>query len=158
MEKPSVVHNTFIIERIYPKPPEYVFTAFADPRKKRRWFAEGDHHAVDEFEMDFRVGGAERLRYRMGEGTPVKGLSILTESRFVDIAPNRRVVVAQTMDLAGKRISASLVTFELLAIAAGTKLICTHQGAYFEGADGPRTREAGWNALLERLQEEVVGS
>ena len=30
----SVVHNTFVIERSYPKPPERVFSAFADPAMK----------------------------------------------------------------------------------------------------------------------------
>ena len=30
MQEQSVVHNTFVIERSYPKPPERVFAAFAD--------------------------------------------------------------------------------------------------------------------------------
>ncbi len=41
MEQLSVTHSTFVIERSYPTSPERVFAAFADPAKKRRWFAEG---------------------------------------------------------------------------------------------------------------------
>ena len=47
------------------------------------------------------------------------------------------------MTLGDKRISAALVTIELLPTGKGTDLICTHQGAFFEGSDGPQMREAG---------------
>jgi len=38
----------------------------------------------------------------------------------------------------------------------GTDLICTHQGAFFEGADGPQMREAGWRHLFENLAKELA--
>src|SRR6266481_3820107 len=106
MEEQSVVHNTFVIERTYPTTPERVFAAFADPAKKRRWFAEGHSHDVEEFEMDFRVGGSERARYRMNESTPFPGTSLTNDGTYLDIVPNRRVTIAATMSLGGKRISA----------------------------------------------------
>jgi uncharacterized protein YndB with AHSA1/START domain len=155
MEEQSVIHNTFVIERSYPKPPERVFSAFADPDKKRRWFAPGENHEVEEFEMDFRVGGAERLRYRFKEGTPFTGIVVANEGNYLDILQNRRVVTAHAMTLGDKRISVSLVTIELLSTDKGTDLICTHQGAFFEGADGPQLREAGWRHLLEQLAKEL---
>ena len=156
MAEQSVIHSTFVIERSYPKPPERVFAAFADPAKKRRWFAEGESHEVEEFEMDFRVGGAERTRYRFKEGTPFTGVALANEGSFQDIVPNRRVVNASTMTFGEKRISASLVTVEFLATDKGTDLICTHQGAFFEGADGPQIREAGWRQLLDQLANELT--
>ena len=156
MQEPSVIHSTFVIERSYPKPPELVFSAFANPATKRRWFAEGHSHEVEAFEMDFRIGGAERARYRFKEGTPFEGIAITNEGSFQDIVPNRCIVSASTMTFGDKRISSSLVTIELLPTDKGTDLICTHQGAFFEGADGPQLRETGWRLLLEKLAEELA--
>ena len=53
------------------------------------------------------------------------------------------------MTIGDKRISASLVTFGFLTSESGTDLIFTFQGAFFEGADGPQMREAGWRKRLE---------
>ncbi|HTF62709.1 MAG TPA: SRPBCC family protein [Edaphobacter sp.] len=156
MQEQSVIHSTFVIERSYPATPERVFAAFADPAKKRRWFAEGNHHEVEHYELDFRVGGTERARFRFKkEGTPLKGIACTNDTTYQDIVPNRRVVFASTMSVDEKRISASLATLELLSSETGTDLIFTHQGAFFEGADGPEMREAGWRKLLEQLTEEV---
>ncbi len=156
MEQQSVIHSTFVIERSFAKPPERVFSAFADAAKKRRWFADPETSEIEEFGMDFRVGGTERLRYRFKEGTPLKGQELTNEGRFLEIVPERRIVTASTMALGEKRISASLVTIELVPTDKGTDLICTHQGAFFEGADGPKMREAGWRTLLDKLTAELA--
>jgi uncharacterized protein YndB with AHSA1/START domain len=156
MAEHSVIHNTFVIERSYPATPERVFAAFADPATKRRWFVEGEGHDVEHFEMDFRAGGKEQARFRFKEGTPLKGIACTNDISYQDIVPNRRVVAASTMSVGGKCISASLTTFEFLPSGGGTDLIFTHQGAFFEGSDGPERREVGWRKLFDRLTGEFA--
>ena len=156
MQQPTAIHNTFVVERSYPKPSQRVFAAFADSAQKRRWFAEGDGHEIEQYESDFRIGGTERLRYRFKEGTPFPGVPLINEVRYEDIVPNQRIVTASTMEIGGRRISASLVTFEFLPTETGTDLICTHQGVFFEGSDGPQMREAGWRTLLDKLTAELA--
>ena len=150
----SVIHNTFVIERSLAAKPERVFAAFADPIQKRRWFIEGDHHEVEQFDMDFRIGGSEHASYRFKEGTPLAGKTLTNLTTYQDIIPNRRMVFTSSMSLGDNRISATLVTAEFLASETGTDIILTHQGAFFEGADGPERREAGWRTLLDRLTRE----
>jgi len=156
MNQPKVIHSTFTLERSFSKPPQTVFAALSDPAKLRRWFAGGDQHDVEEFSVDFRVGGEERLRYRL-KGGPVDGKEITNLGRFQEIVPNERIVAARTMALEGKRFSASQVTFELLPTKDGTDLICTHQGAFFEMPNGPQMLEAGWRALMDKLAAELEG-
>jgi uncharacterized protein YndB with AHSA1/START domain len=51
-----VTHATFSLERSYPVPPARVFTAWADPAAKARWFTPGPGSG---HQLDFRVGGRE---------------------------------------------------------------------------------------------------
>ena len=102
--EPSTIHSTFVIERSYPQSPDRVYSAFAQPARKRRWYAEGDHE-IQEFEMEFRVGGSERLRYRFKEGHPIAGSEIANESTYQDIVPEKHIVMAQKMSLNGKPIT-----------------------------------------------------
>jgi hypothetical protein len=60
------------------------------------------------------------------------------------------------MTIGGRCISATLVTVELLAVEKGTDLVLTHQGAFFEGADGPEMRQEGWKKLMEKLAGEFA--
>ena len=51
--------------------------------------------------------------------------------------------MAYTMAVDGTNISASLGTVEFEGIGAGTRLIYTEQGAFFDGGDGPSSRKQG---------------
>jgi uncharacterized protein YndB with AHSA1/START domain len=158
MEKTTVTHGTFVIERSYAATPERVFAAFQDPAKKRRWFIDGRNNEAETFEMDFRVGGAERSSYRMGPNSPFPGTVISNETKYMDIVPNRRLVIAYTMSMGERRFSSSQATFELVPSENGTALTFTEQGAYFEGSDGVERREAGWRALLEHLEKAIAAA
>jgi uncharacterized protein YndB with AHSA1/START domain len=151
----SVTHSTFTIERSYPSQPDRVFAAFADPAKKRRWFAEGERGHIEEFTMDFRIGGRERTRSRFAEGSPFSGTALTNDTIYQDIVPNQRIVMAYTMTLGEKRISSSQATVEFLPAEKGTDLLFTEQAAFFPGADGARIREEGWRELLQQLATEL---
>jgi uncharacterized protein YndB with AHSA1/START domain len=157
MTEHVVVHSTFAVERDYSAAPARVFAAFADPATKRRWF-HGEGVDVTESTVDFRVGGREctRFLFKGGpDGAPPKGTEIRNDTTYQDIVPDRRLVFAYTMTIAGRRMSASLATVELRPSGDGTHLVFTEQGAFFEGADGPKLREGGWRDLLAALGREV---
>lgn len=151
MPEPTVVHDTFTVQRIFPHPADRVFAAFADGAKKRKWFAEGHSNEVLKFENDFRVGGTEHSSYRMSDKTPFPGVELATEGTYLDIVPEKRIVQAGYMTLGGRTISATMATFEFVRNDLGTELVLTHQGAFFEGSGGPKMREEGWRKLIDSL-------
>jgi uncharacterized protein YndB with AHSA1/START domain len=82
MSTPSIVHSTFVIERTYPASAARVFAAFSDPATKRRWFADGEGWQIDEFNVDFRVGGRETSRFRFKDGPQV-----FNDTVYQDVIP-----------------------------------------------------------------------
>jgi uncharacterized protein YndB with AHSA1/START domain len=151
MTEQTVTHSTLVMERHLPASPAKVYQAFADPELKRRWFAEGEQHDVEEFSSELSQGATERLRYRFREDTPFAGLAICNHDTVLDLVPQQRIVSASRMDFGDACISLALVTTEFLGEAEGTRLTITFQGAFLPGADGPEIREMGWNVHLDRL-------
>jgi uncharacterized protein YndB with AHSA1/START domain len=149
MTERSVTHATFVVERTYDASPDRVFAAWADPAAKARWFGNPDD-GVDEFELDFRVGGRELSR-----GTAPNGKAYTYEARYQDIVPDDRIVYAYDMHLEEARISVSLSTVQLSPEGEGTRLTYTEQGAFLDGLDTPEQREQGSGALFDALGEEL---
>ena len=152
--EPKVVHATCVVERSFSKPPLVVFAALSDPNKVQRWMG-GNARELEDFLVEFKEGGRQVMSYRMGPQSPIAGSVILNEGRYQQIVLGERVVIASTMKRDGKMFSSSQVTFELVETEAGTDLILTHQGAFFEGADGPAMREQGWRHLIANLARVV---
>jgi uncharacterized protein YndB with AHSA1/START domain len=147
MSDRSAVHETFVIERSYDAPPPRVFAAWADPAAKRRWWGSADTH-----ELDFQVGGSERLVATMDSGT------VYTyEGRYQDIVSDERIVYSYDMHRDSDRISVSLSTVELIAAEGGTLLRYTEQGVFLDGHDTAQQREHGTRELLEGLAAELAG-
>lgn len=150
MTERSVTHATFTIERTYDAPPARVFNAFADPAAKRRWFAEGEGWTVEEFAVDFRVGGYERSGFRYRGGPLIRNDTV-----YQDIVPDQRIIIAYTMTVGENPISASLATMQFEPAGAGARLTFTEQGAFLDGYDDPAQREKGTSGLLDALDAEL---
>jgi uncharacterized protein YndB with AHSA1/START domain len=130
----SVTHATFAIERTYDASPARVFAAWADPEAKARWFGNPES-GVDEYELDFQIGGRELNR---------------------DIVPDERIVYAYDMYLDETRISVSLGTVELKPDGDGTRLTYTEQGAFLDGLDSAEQRQQGTGGIFDALAEELA--
>jgi len=143
----SVQHATFVIERGYDFPPAKVFAAWASPEAKGRWFGgPAKEWKLKVRELDFRIGGWERL-----VGAWTSGTVSDFDSVYQDIVPDRRIVYSYAMHIDDRRISVSLATVEFKPAGAGTKLILTEQGAFLDGYDDSGSREHGTRALLDNL-------
>lgn len=150
MSNRSAKHDTFVIERTYPASPARVFAAWADPRVKARWFVGPEEHQSAGHELDFRVGGRERVR-----GGPPGGHVYTFEARYMDIVPDERIVYTYEMHMDEARISVSVATLELRPEGAGTRLILTEQGVFLDGLDNVAAREQGTHGLLDKLGVEL---
>ncbi|MGE0210568.1 MAG: SRPBCC family protein [Parvibaculaceae bacterium] len=139
----SETHATFTVEASHEASPAAVFRAFADPAIKRAWFIEGEGWVVDKYETDFRVGGWESSHFRHQGKT-----AFTNETVFLDIVPDRRIVLAYTMTMEGKPISASLATITFEAQGKGTKVTYTEQATFLDGLDKAADREAGCRWLM----------
>ncbi len=132
---------SFTIERIYPTSPQRVFAAWSDAQAKNSWFAQGS-----DYSLDFSVGGSERLTANASEG-----VQYTYEARYYDIVEDERIVYAYEMHRNETRISVSLTSVQLEAIAEGTRLSYIEQGVFLDGHDTPAAREHGTRELLEKL-------
>ena len=147
VKSPPAQHASFAIERSFAQPPARVFAAWADAEAKAKWFAgtAGKWKPLVR-EMDFRVGGRERLKGRWDSGMVSD-----FDARYHDIVPNRRIVYSYAMHIDERRISVSLATIEFEPEGAGTRLKLTEQGAFLDGYDDAGSRERGTASLLDNL-------
>jgi uncharacterized protein YndB with AHSA1/START domain len=148
MSDRSTNHATFVIERSYEAAPSRVWRAWADPEEKLHWF--GPRVTKPEHELEFRVGGIERMTVQTPEG------AVYTfAARYQDIVEGERFVQTYEMYLDDARISVSVATVEFEAAGTGTKLTMTEQGVFLDGLDTPTAREHGTRELLDTLAAHV---
>jgi uncharacterized protein YndB with AHSA1/START domain len=149
MSDRSTNHATFVIQRSYEAAPARVWRAWADPEEKLRWFGPRVLEKPDH-ELDFRVGGIERMTVRAPDG------ALYTfAARYRDIVEGERFVHTYEMYRDNQRISVSVATVEFEAQDTGTKLTMTEQGVFLDGLDTPAEREHGTRELLNTLAAHV---
>jgi uncharacterized protein YndB with AHSA1/START domain len=144
----STVHDTFVIDRHYDAAPPRIYRAFADPETKAVWFGGPD----EKRSLDFREGGRETLFSTLPDGR-----EMAFYATYTDIVPDERIVYTYEMTMGGERISVSVVTIEVVAVASGgADLRITEQGVYLDGLDQPAMRRDGTEQLLDLLAETLV--
>jgi uncharacterized protein YndB with AHSA1/START domain len=107
-------------------PPAQAFAAFGDPSVRAKWFRLPGRRGVPE--LDFRVGGGEVAESTFTPAGAEERLEY--RSRFLDIVPDQRIVLAYDFSLNGRRRWASLVTVEFAPDARGCVLTWTEQYAF----------------------------
>jgi len=152
MSTRSTCHGTFVVERVYPVPPARVFDAWSDPAAKARWFVGPEEWCQEGHELDFRVGGRERL-----SGGPADGSLHVFEALYHEIVSQQRIIYAYDMYLDRTRISVSLVTVEMEPSGSGTRMVFTEQAVFLDGHETPEGREKGARVLLDQLNVELQG-
>jgi len=150
MSERSVTHATMVIERRYAVSPATVFAAWSDPAVKARWFSGPEAWEAGMYQLDFAVGGEERL-----SGGPPDGPVHHYAARYYEIVPEQRIVYAYEMHTDDVRISVSLATIEFTPADSGTRLVVTEQGAFLDGHDTPAQRKAGSGSILDALGAEL---
>lgn len=143
----TIAHGTFIIERDYAASPGRVYSAFAEPNQKLRWFGDPAVQAGSSYDIDFRIGGRESMRGSAPNGGP----AFSYDAVYQDIVDDARIVYSYEMTMDGRRISVSVATIEFIGTDGGTHLILTEQGAFLDGLDTNEIRERGTRELLDLL-------
>lgn len=136
-------HATFVIERTYDAAPARVFAAWASISAKQQWW--GPRDGGEGHELDFRVGGREHFAVRAPAGV------YAYDALYEDIVEGERIVYTYNMHLDGERMSVSVTTIDLTAVAEGTRLRYTEQGVYLDGLDTPAAREHGTTEMIDAL-------
>jgi uncharacterized protein YndB with AHSA1/START domain len=148
MNKRSTVHDTFVIDRSFAFKREFVYAAWTSAEAKSKWFVGPRDWEQQLRELDFRVGGRERVR-----GSRPDGSTTLFDARYYEIVPNERIVYVYDMYANDVRLSISLATIEFEDRKAGAGLIITEQGVFLDGYDDVRGRERGTQGLIDQLEQ-----
>ena len=124
--------------------PAKVFTAWTDPDKIVRWFGPAHTAAGSvEAEMDVRVGGSYRIRFRTEDGEQHQ-----VGGHYREVVADQRLVFTWAWHTTPER--ESVVTVTLRPDGDGTLLSLNHARFFDQAAcDG---HERGWSGTLDKLE------
>ena len=143
----TITNATFTIERVLNASPARVFAAYSSLEARSAWFkAPADIETLNR-DLDFRVGGKERVRARWPSG-----LVTDFQATYHDIVENERMILVYDLFHNDDKLSVSLQTLELIAEGDKTRLIHTEQGSYLVGgAEAVAGREHGTTWHVDNL-------
>ena len=120
-----------------------VFDALTTPDGIAQWWGP-DAGPVLDADVDLRVGGRFRVRFRMLDGTEHE-----SSGTYLEVDPPVRLSMTWRW-LGNEAEGESRIDIDLRPIASGTELTFTH--ALLANDDERRGHEDGWNGALDKLQ------
>ena len=136
------------IVRRYAVTPEKVWRAWTEPQALSHWFGPGDVDSVTLAELDVRVGGAYRIRFRTPDGEE-HGVS----GTYHKVELHRRLSFSWAWQSTPERVSR--VTIELRPVEGGTELAFVHDRFFDRAARD--NHERGWTGTLAKLDALLEG-
>lgn len=149
LTKPSVVHETVVIERTYNASPTRVFAAWESVEARLRWSKPNPSTGLIYDAHDFRVGGKDIVRCG-----PADDMRFHAEVHYLDIAPSKRLIFSERISEARKPMATSMITVEFNAKGADTHQVVTMQIAALDGSDMVEGYKEGWEPTLDNLAKE----
>jgi uncharacterized protein YndB with AHSA1/START domain len=142
----STDHGTVVVERTLDVPVSRVYAAFADARERASWGAPSETAVFIYDETDFRVGGRD-----LAHCGPKADPRFRVETRYLDIADERRVVWTETIRDGDRPLAANLTTLALRPDDGRTHVTVTIQIASFVGPGMIANTEAGHTGSLANM-------
>jgi uncharacterized protein YndB with AHSA1/START domain len=137
-----------LVRRIAARP-AIVFEALVTAEGIRSWWGPDDSPAISA-EVDGRVGGRFRVRFRTADG-----LEHECAGEFLEIERSERVVMTWRWTQNGQldeHDKVSRVEIRLRAIETGTELTLVH--SLLTNEDSARAHEGGWDGALQKLMRQ----
>ena len=141
-----------LVRRIAARP-SIVFEAMTTAEGVASWFGPDDVPVV-RAEMDARVGGAYRVRFRTNDGREHEACG-----ECLEMARPSRVVMSWRWALGGDPAEfgrVSRIEIDLKPIESGTELTFTHAG--LKNAASQKSHEWGWTGSLAKLTRHLTGA
>jgi len=139
------MRSATLVRRIAARP-SIVFEALTTAEGVAAWWGPDDLPVI-RAEVDARVGGAYRVRFRTVDGKEHE-----SSGEFLEVVPSRRIVMSWHWTVGGveeERGRTSRLELDLVPIPEGTELTLTH--ADLEGEASAKSHAGGWGGALDKL-------
>lgn len=130
------------ITRRYPVAAEKVWRAWTDPQALSAWFGPGAANSVLVADLDVRVGGRYRIRFRTPDGEEHEVAGV-----YEEVVPQRKLVFSWAWHSTPERVSR--VRIELRPEEGGTVLELLHDR--FVDDQARANHERGWTGTFAKL-------
>ena len=133
-----------LVRRIRARP-QIVFDALTTPDGLAQWWGPDDGPVLLA-EMDARVGGRFRVRFRLLDGSEHE-----SGGEILELVRPKRLAMSWRWLAGGDDPGESMLSFDLRAVDDGVELTLTHARL---GSDAARlSHEQGWSGALDKLEK-----